>query len=69
MVREDVELHYTEKYAKIETPAMQGKKSATIIHYFDKVKCTLYYLLVLYFILLVYLKLLHIFLLNIINYN
>ena len=46
MVREDVELHYTEKYAKIETPAMQGKKSATIIHYFDKVKFTLYYLLI-----------------------
>ena len=62
MVKEDVELHHKEKYAKIETPAMQGKKSATIIHYFDKVKFTLYYLLILY----ISLKLLHIFFFNMI---
>ena len=52
MVREEVELHYREKYAKIETPAMQGKKSATIIHYFDKVKFTLYYVLIMYILVL-----------------
>ena len=54
MVKEDVELHYREKYTKIETPAMQGKKSATIIHYFDKVQFKLYYLLIVYILVLNY---------------
>ena len=37
MVSEDVDLYHREKYAKIETPAMKGKKSATIIRDFDRV--------------------------------
>ena len=37
---EDIEIHYGEKYIKIEAPAIRGKTAATIIHNFEKVKFT-----------------------------